>query len=415
MINVLHSDRLEGSVEADVTYRELIGEVHIRHEDVDITCDRALQNIDQNNVELIGNVVIMQDTLVLKTKRGMYYGNQKIATSVSGIYLNDGHVTLHAAQGKYETRQRIARFRTGVRVDEPSVSIACDSMDYIRDSSKALAAGNVFLSFKDEQAIIKGDSAIHYLKRKISIFPVKPTLWQIDSVVVSRDSVTQQVDSLQLDTLSIVARHMEAHRDSTNRFIADGNVEIVRAGFSATCQEALFLRSDSMIILKVNPILWYERNQITGDVIAAYLADGTIHELHVLKNAFSISQSKPTEKDTLYPPGRFDQTKGENIYFTFRNDKADRIRVEHMAMSLYYLYDGQTLNGVRKESGDLILIDFVDGKADTIHTIGGVEGTYYPEKYVDGNAVNFNLEGFHWREERPQQPPFPVLSLPNVK
>ena len=39
-------------------------------------------------------------------------------------------------------------------------------------------------------------------------------------------------------------------------------------------------------------------------------------------------------------------------------------------------------NGMNKTSGDRIVMQFADGKAETIRVYGGVEGQYFPEPMV---------------------------------
>jgi hypothetical protein len=129
--------------------------------------------------------------------------------------------------------------------------------------------------------------------------------------------------------------------------------------------------------------------------------------MRVFGSAFSVSESKVTESDTVAPPGRYNQTSGKNIEFQFADDKLSRITVDDNAMSLYFLFDDRALNGVRKESGDKIIIDFEDGKARYVRTLKGVEGTLYPEKYVTGKESSYNLQGFFWETTKPVQATMP--------
>jgi hypothetical protein len=161
-------------------------------------------------------------------------------------------------------------------------------------------------------------------------------------------------------------------------------------------------------VLQQDPVMWYDLNQVTGDSIAVFLANDKLDRLVVTGNAYSTSQSKVAEMDTIYPAGRYDQIKGRKLTVFFKENKASHARVEQTAISLYYVYDSRALNGVRKESGDLILFDFKEGKLDRIHSLGGVEGTYYPEKYVTGKEATYNLDGFNWRSDRPLQPLAPA-------
>jgi len=409
ILQVLRAGRLEAREIGEMNLRELIGNVRLQQDNVFITCDRATQNLTQNTVELSGNVLIEQDTLLLRTERGFYDANTRVSSSTEGVWLYDGHVTLSARIGRYETASRIADFFSDVAIEDAEATITSNVMRYDRDSALVIATGNVNIRFKDENVLIIADSVRHYSDERHSYFYNEPILWQIDTAFVRRDE-SDNIDSLRLDTLNIAAERMTALRDSSNRFLSTGNVRLVRGDFSARCEQALFLRSDSLIIFNHDPILWHAENQITGDSIAARLEENKLRSLHVIGNSFSISRSKASEQDTLYPPGRFDQTKGRSIFLMFRNDKADTIRVEDNAVSVYYLYEDGALNGVRRESGDMIIIGFDDGTAERIWTIGGVEGTYYPEKYVTGHEESYNLDGFVWREDRPAMIPYPDAS-----
>lgn len=404
------ADQLQGRVSGDMEFRELIGNVRLRQDNVVIRCDRATQNLTRNSAQLSGNVVITQDTLTLRTDAGTYDGETRTASSNRGIYINDGHVVLRARGGSYRAGTKIADFHTDVMVEDTAAVITSRRLHYLRDSALVVAWDDVRIRFKDENATITADSVRHYSDLKHSYFYNSPRFWQIDTTRTTRADAEE--DSLSFDTLSIAADRMTALRDSGNRFLSEGDVRIVRSALAALCDAAAFLRSDSLMILRGEPVLWYDENQITGDSIAARVDGGELRALDVVGDAFSISRSKPSEQDTLYPPGRFDQTKGKRIHMRFADRKPERIRVEETAISLYYVYDERALNGVRRESSDLIIIAFSDGKVETIRSMNGVEGTYYPEKYVTGSEASYNLDGFLWREDRPSMPPHPDRAMP---
>jgi len=407
VLRVLGADQLTGRTVGDVEIRELIGNVRLMQDSVFISCDRAVQNLTRNSAELRGNVVIRQDTLELRTDRGFYNGDTRLASSRSGVWLNDGHVTLTAKIGTYDTDSKIADFVNDVTIEDTAATITARKMRYIRDSSLVIAHDSVRIRFKDENVQIVSDSVRHYPDAQRSEFYHDPKLWQVDTAYVEYDDYLMEIDSLDLDTLFIAADFMLALRDSANTFLTEGNVQLVREDLAARSASALFLRSDSLIHLRGDPILWYGENQITGDSITAQIADDKLRRLDVVGSAFSASRSKPAESDTLYPPGRFDQTSGKRIRMFFADGEAERIRVEETAISLYYLYDDGALNGVRRESSDLIIIDFKEGQIDEIRSIRGVEGTYYPEKYVTGSESTYDLEGFEWRDDQPVMMPVP--------
>ena len=333
-VRVLGADRLVGSEVGGMQLRELVGNARLQHDNVFITCDRAVQNITQNAVELHGNVVIRQDTLTLRTPHGFYNGDTRIASSRQGIWLHDGHVTLTARLGTYNTDDKVAEFVSDVTIDDTAATIHAQRMHYLRDSSLVIAWDSVRIRFKDENVRIVADSVRHYPDDQRSEFYLDPVLWQIDTSYVRRTE-RGEIDSLALDTLNIAGEYMMALRDTSNVFLTEGNVRIVREQLAARAQTALFLRSDSLIDLRGEPVLWYDQNQITGDSILATLSNNELRELDVVGSAFSISRSKPTESDTLYPPDRFDQTSGKRIRMFFEDSKPRRIRVEQTAISLY--------------------------------------------------------------------------------
>jgi hypothetical protein len=408
VLRVLQAGSLQVRELEDRQLRELVGNVRMVQDNVDISCDRATQDLTNNTVELSGNVVIRQDTLLLRTDRGRYDANTKIASSRHGVLLNDGHVTLKAAIGSYETSTRIADFLTDVVIQDTAATIYSGAVHYDRRGALIVATRDVRIRFKDEDVLITADSVRHYPDEKRTRFFLDPELWQIDTSYIRHD-LDGRIDSLELDTLYIAADSMETVRDTSNQFLAEENVRMVRADFAARGGLALFLRSDSLIILRHEPVLWHGENQLTGDSISARMVDGDLRDLHVTGNAFSISRSKPPEDDVPWPPGRFDQTKGREILMFFQDNRPSHVRIEDAAISVYYLYEDGALNGVRRESGDRILLDFIDGEAKRIRTIGGVEGTFYPEKYVTGVESSYNLDGFHWRDDRPTLQPLPKL------
>lgn len=405
LISVLHADSLVGKTVDNTEYRELVGNVRLKQDDVIITCDRAMQNLTANSARLSGNVVVTQDTLVLKAISGEYDGDTKTASSTLPLFLSDGHVSLKAQRGRYDTKRKIAWFSRDVIVEDSLVTILSQDLVYERDSSKATATEKVVLLGKRENLTINADTAIHWHSRNVSILPSHPRLWQVDTTVLRRDSLSGRVDSLRLDTLYLTARHMEAHRDSSNFFLAEEAVELVRAGLSARCGRALFLRRDSLVHLRLAPIVWYDRTQITGDSITALLSGNELREVIVSGQAFALSESRPTEEDSVGPPNRYDQMRGDLLHLWIVQRKASRVRIDRSAISLTFLYDGRLLNGVRRESGDLMIIDFDNGKLDTLHSLGNVEGNYWPEKFVTNREQDYHLDGFLLRSDRPTLPP----------
>jgi len=188
---------------------------------------------------------------------------------------------------------------------------------------------------------------------------------------------------------------MEAHRDTADLFIAEGNVRIVRGDLASRCERSSLDRTNDLLTLQGDPVVWEGENQMTGDSIVAFLRGGELQRLDVIGRAMAASRSDSALQN------RFNQMTGREIVLSFSGRKLREIEVLRNATSLYYLYDDSAPNGVNRSSGDRIRMDFVDGRLDRITVLGGVEGTYAPESMVLGRENEFNLDGFRWIENRP--------------
>ena len=210
-----------------------------------------------------------------------------------------------------------------------------------------------------------------------------------------------QVDTSEngeLDTLIITAKLMEVFRDSIEKFNASDSVILVRDSLSAVASTMEYLRALDSVILRGNPVIWYDVHQISGDSIFLKLENKQLHNANIEGRAFAFSVA-----DSLFPQ-RYNQLSGERMKLTFQQKKIQQIIVERRATSLYFLFDEDSSsihkkpNGVNKVSGDVVHISFSKKNIERIVVQGGVEGQYYPENLAEGKDEDFRLDGFKKRE-----------------
>ena len=391
-IDLEHADSLVGRNIDGENVRELIGHVRFRQGNVVVNCDHAVQHFQSNKVSLDGNVVVRDDTLTLRGKRGMYYNVDRIAEAYDGVELTDGRTVLTADFGQYFAKDKRAFFRTNVRVQDSVSTLTSDELTYFRAEQQSIAVGNVKVVSSQDNITLYGQFLDHDRKSGFTRMAQQPRAVQIDT---ARDG--------SLDTLIVLSRIMESYRDSLRRLVAIDSVRLWRKSLAATARLGFFLTELDSIILRGEPIVWYEENQISGDSIFLKLEKRKLRTVYVRGDAFAISVS-----DSLFP-SRFDQMSGEEITMSVAGDKIQRIDVERTASSLYFLYEDvidsagrrKEPNGLNKTTGDRVIVEFVDGKSDKIRVLGGVEGEYYPEVLVEGKESEYNLTGFNWREDRP--------------
>ena len=429
-------DSLVGKVLNGEMVREVYGHVHLTQGNVKITCNRAVQFLSKNDAELIGNVIATQDTLTITTDSGYYYGNERKAESVSGVTLNDKKVVLTADTGTYFFNENKAVFRSKVVLKDTSSTVTSDRLIYYKSEGKTVAAGRV--KIVEGKNIIQADSLVHFRVSRNSVadrnvkisstenntviysqhledFPDKhytlinkvPLLIQIDTTYpekAKKDSlqIMRTVPDFHIDTLIIRSGKMEAFRDTVNEYKATDSVKIIRGQFASVNDFTEYFRNEGKIVtVKITPkasqpILWYDNSQLTGDSTVVYIKNNSIRKLDVENDAFILSQNKIFKN-------RFDQISGKKIIIQFENGAIRQTDVYGGVHSIYYLYDGNTPNGLTKSSSESAKVYFENNKVSTVKLYGTPNSEYYPEKQVKGSEPAFTIPGYKIYNNRPEK------------
>jgi len=371
--------------------RDFVGNVHFVQPSegggrVQLWCDRAQQYTKQGRIELTGNVKIVQDSVTLRGREGTYFSKSRNAMMLAGVTLERDDMTLTALQGYYDANARRAKFYGEVVVVDSVSTTRCDSLTYFDEGDRSIAVGRVSIVSPKERVTVFGDSLAHYGDIDYTIIPKNPRM-------VHADSVSQD----QIDTLVVVGRIMESYRDTSVRYIVKDSVLLARNGLSARSGYASYWPAEGLAVLLQNPVVWYEENQITGDSVAIAMENQRLRRVYVAGKAMAVSRP-----DTALAE-RFDQLTGRELTLFFGGENLERIEAVRNAISLYYLFDGLTPNGVNRSSGDRIIVEFTDGLVDEITVHGGVEGTYRPEDLVEKRERTLNLDGFRWHGSRPKR------------
>lgn len=415
-------DSLVGNIIAGESVREVYGNVILKQGNIIVTCKKAIQYIAKNNALLSGNVVAKQDSLTIMTDEGFYFGDERKTKSTARITLDDQKVILKADSGEYFFEKDKAFFQSNVILYDTITTLYADELTYFQKEDRAVAVGRVKIvnlndeitadtlrhlrnskiSFADGNVRIKnlknnitiyGDHLEDYPERQYTLINENPLLLQVDTTYNGGGEII-------IDTLVIKAELMEAMRDTANTFRAVDSVKIVKGEFASLNDFTLYLRSYNKILTeKVNdqslqPILWYENSQVTGDSITIYLEENKIKELDVVSNSFMLSQNQKYTQ-------RFDQTSSDEIKLFFYDNKIKKARFIGNVFSIYYLYEGESSNGLTKSSALDATIMFADNEVVEVHWYGSPVNEYYPENQVIGNEKAFTLPKFNFYQNRP--------------
>ncbi len=379
-----NADSLIGRVIGGENARELIGNVRFRQENVQVSCDRAIQYLASGRVDLLGNVLVKDDSIHLRAPRGRYHKDERRAEAFDSVNLDDGNVVVTSGYGEYFVNDKRASFRTNVTVRDTGSVLIADSLVYMRTEKRTLAFNNVTVFNPADNISISGERFESLATENYSRMWDRPVLVQFDTAV-----------SGKVDTFIVRARVMESHQVPTKRLVATDSVRIVRSDLSSVAGRATFYMDDDSITLRISPMVWYLQSQISGDSINVFLKKRKLDKVVVTGDAFALSRG-----DVRYP-GRFDQMTGETLAMYFAGQQLDHIEVDVRATSIYHLYEDSAANGFNKTSGDRLRMKFEEGKVSSISVMGGVQGQYVPENLVRGKENEFTLAGFRWVEDRP--------------
>lgn len=414
--------------------REVIDNVIINHGETKITCNKAIQYLDNNEIELFGNVIVVKDSVSIFTERGFYKGNEEIAYSNNPLLLNDGKVILTAKRGSYYLEENRAEFYNDVSMFDSESKLLAQKLIYWRDFEKAIATGTVKMS--DTSSVIFADSLITNKKsndtfayRNVRVFNKDNELNIYGTYLEHRDKekyskvlgkpLLVQIDTSAsgvIDTLMIKSVSMEMFGDSlTNKLIAEDSVEIIRGDFLAKNDKTIYYRGEDRIYteksdeeLAPQPIMWFNENQLSGDTINVFLKDKNIDLIDVKEEAFILSTFPEFDF-------RFNQISGDSLRIFFKENNIELTDVKGNVLSIYYMFEEEEANGLIKSSAENAKLIFFENSIDEVKFYVSVENEFHPETVVESNEKDFTLPRFFVAGNKPVKEEFKKRIKNNLK
>jgi hypothetical protein len=180
-------------------------------------------------------------------------------------------------------------------------------------------------------------------------------------------------------------RTIQAHR----------RVRFHRDDLQGVCDTLIYTEVDSMIRMYRAPVLWSGADQISGDHIRIALSNGQAHELHVLGNAFMLSQV-----DSVH----LDQVTGTIMTGSFRDNELYRIVAEGNSRTVYFVREEkegkEEIIGVNRADCSKIAVGIIEGQVATVTFMARPEAILYPVGKAPPEELR--MKGSDWRGmERP--------------
>lgn len=320
-------------------------------DDAKVTTD-TLQFFSQSkNAKFFGPTNIYSDSNHIYCEAGVYYFDEKEAQLSGNPYFEDGKIKFEADSIYYNSKLQIGEgFQHVVITDTTNKSIFKANYAYSNDSTGYS---------------IMVDSAL------VMQFDTEDTLY------------------LHADTLQAL------RNDSVTQIYGYYGVRFMNSEMQGRCDSLFYSKQDSVIKMFTDPILWNDKNQITGDSIYLINYEGEMKRMQVYNNSFIAS-----EVDTI---GYYNQIAGRNMVGYFNNNKLKVVHVNGNGKTVYYPESENKTdslitierNGMNRVYCSNIRIDLDSNTIQQIAFIDKPEAMFYPIHQI--NEEEQFIRGFNWR------------------
>ncbi len=207
-------------------------------------------------------------------------------------------------------------------------------------------------------------------------------------------SPVEKGKSDSLKTSRLPADSISADTSKTRIILAYHHAKIFKSDLQARADSMFFSYSDSTVRCYVNPMIWAQGSQLSGDTIYLQMKNKKMDNMLLQHDSFIVNTEDADSTN-------FNQIKGKVINGYFKDNKLSSMFVDGNAESVYYVKEDSSYTGLNHlVSGRLkILLD--DNKLQSITAIRSIDASITPmENLKEEERV---LEGFIWKpKDRPK-------------
>lgn len=411
--------------------------VHIIVNDsVNVYCDSLLYSGDLRFAELFDNVKLQDDSTTLLTEYMTYDRDQHLASYPNYAVTTRGDKQLVSEVGFYRDDIKELSFFEKVEVTSPKYQMFTDTLFYNTNIEKMWFWGPTTII--NEENTLTGEHGYYLVDKDIAYIDKNPVMtnktqkmvadsiyydkgigfakaldrvemidtsyqvmlngnylemWENRGFSFATDSVFatyyDEQDSLFIHSDTIFM-HFDKEKEEIKQMIARRNVRFFRQDMQGKCDTLIYSMTDSILHMRVAPILWAEGSQLTGDKIDIIISNHKIDSVMQLNNAFIINQDSVEG---------FNQIKGTDIISKFRDGNIHRVNVEGgNAETIYWIReDDASLIGIDVSKSSNMVIEMNRNEISNIKSFKEISETMYPESELkESDRI---LQGFVWHEE----------------
>jgi lipopolysaccharide export system protein LptA len=398
-----------------------------------LTSTDAIYFSDTKDVLFKKQVHLVDPKYNIVTDSLRYNTNFKVATLISPtvVKTKDGKV-IRSKNGTYDLKTGVAQFYDRTMISDSTFSAIADKMfnddntgiailegrakyvdsvnhmivigDYIETNSKTasfLATRKpVVIIVKDKDSTyITADTLFSGLRINDKSFNTATTKKDtLKNRMILKDSATAILNKdstknyyLNIDTINNKQILNKTPQDSIRYILGYAHVRIYNDSSQAVCDSMYYSTEDSVFRMFKNPIVWKEKNQITGDTMYLFTEKQQPKRIYVFNNSLVINQQNPA---------MYNQAGGRTLNAYFKDGKIEYTRLKGSpAETVFYPQaEDSSYTGMNRTSGDVADVYFVKEEIRKIKFINNVDGTMYPLNQIPADKKY--LRNFKWEDKR---------------
>ncbi len=376
-----------------------------------------------------------------------YNTSSKVTSFIGPTTIKSKNNLIYCEDGWYDTKKDLSRFSKNSYILTAEQKMLGDSLYYDRTKGIGRAIKNVQIIDTAENMTIKGDYAIHYELRDLSIVTGNALLIQItgkDTLYLHADTLKSQGTAkenireekvVKSQKPEVGSRKIEKglnKKDERRRKKSEENnnkeevgkqeaiskkqeptiiendtssqnqkseirnqqlfayhkVKFFKNDLQGKCDSLIYVMSDSIMKMYGSPTIWSDENQLTADSIQLHTGEKSLRSIELKGRAFIASQ-----EDSIH----YNQIRGKYMQGFFKKNDIYLIKVEGNGQTIYYVKEKEAIKAVNRADCSDLNIYLKDKKIDRINFITKPEATIYPLNQID--IKDLKLKDFSWRDQ----------------
>ncbi len=425
----LTTDELNYDIATSVGY--YVTPARIVNKENTLTSNTGYFFAKSNDLTFKKNVVLTNPQFVINCDTMRYNTSTKITYFLGPTTIKSKDNLIYAEDGWYDTYNDQSRFSKNSYILTKEQKMYGDSLYYDRKKGIGRAIKNVQIIDTTQNLNIKGDYAVHYEFKDLSLVTGNALMTQIyekDTLYLHADTLKaignnkansknrsgeknaakDQKEQASKDKPPVLKRKIkemkivgkdttiiyEMVKTDTQQLFAYHKVKFFKNDLQGKCDSLYYSTVDSSMRMFGQPVLWSDENQLTSDSIKVITGSKSIRSIELKGAAFIVS-----EEDSL----RFNQIRGKTMKGYFQKNKLYLVNVEGNGQTLYYIKEKDELKAVNRADCSDLKVYLKNNKVDKITFITKPDATLFPLDQV--NVKELKLKDFNWRKkDRPNTP-----------